>query len=93
MLTQILTISNTVFVRRDPLPKKGDLVLYRQDPRRRNPDGSQQPWVELNGLCIRAYDHEAEIPGEILFDDGTIKSLDLLPADSTHHVSLEIIND
>jgi len=83
--------SFTIFVHPEPLPKKGDLVRYRQDPRRRNPDGTRQPWIELSGLCIRAYNHETSTPGEILFEDGDLKNFDLLPADNTTHVSLEII--
>lgn len=85
--------SFTIFVHPSPLPKKGDLVRYRTDLRRRNPDGTRQPWTELNGLCISAYDHETKTPGEILFEDGEIKNFDLLPEDATHHVSLDIIND
>ena len=83
--------SFTIFVYPEPLPKKGNLVCYRQDPRRRNPDGTQQPWTELFGLCTRAYNHETATPGQILFGDGELKNFDLLPTDGTFHVSLEII--
>lgn len=83
----------TIFVHPNPLPKKGDLVRYRKDPRRRNPDGTRQPHLELNGLCTRAYDHETKTPGEILFEDGELKNFDLLPPNNTAHVSLEIISD
>jgi hypothetical protein len=85
--------SVTIFVHPEPLPKKGDLVRYRQDPRRRNPDGTRQPWIELNGLCTRAYNHEFSTPGQILFEGGDLKNFDLLPPLHTAHVSLEVIND
>ena len=82
----------TIFVHPSPLPKKGDLVRYRKDPRRRNPDGTRQPWEELIGLCTRAYNHDTSMPGEILFEGGDLRVFDLLPENNTAHVSLEIIN-
>ncbi len=77
------------------VPKKGDLVRYGRDPRRkiRNAAGvitGNEPREITNGLCCEAYDPETNVPGQILFEDGSLRYF--RPATGTQHAGIEVIS-